>query len=60
MKRYKINKQTGKTKNWKYGGIADNYDSIIEEFETENGAFGVYGLRITDTETNIIIYQKEI
>jgi len=60
MKRYKVNKRTGTTKVWKYSGMADDSNEIIRDFERMNGRDGVTGLKITDTATGKIIYNKEI
>ena len=60
MKRYKINKNTGDLSGWKYRGSTDDYTEVVQEFETIGYKIGLKGLRITDTETNEIIYEKTI
>jgi len=60
MKRYKVNKRTGTAKVWKYAGMADDFNEIIRDFERMNGRDGVIGIKITDTTTGKIIYNKEI
>lgn len=76
MKRYKINtganvnKHASKTGiKWEYAGKVDNYDKRVEAFERniewyrelkESGCATMMGLRVTDTETNEVVYEKTI
>ena len=56
MKKYKINKMTT-NKRWLFGGSTDNYKERVEEFEAMKGKDGVKGLRVTDTETNEVVFE---
>lgn len=76
MKTYKINYaepvNTHCSKNgikWRYGGKKTNLEEIIKEFEDSiewrssmkaKGYSITFGMRITDTETNEIIYERMI
>lgn len=65
MKKYKVNKawkvNTHASKTgikWEYAGkhTREEIENMITEFE--NNIICAYGLRITDTENNTIIYEK--
>lgn len=67
MKKYKINRaypvNTRASKNgvkWEYGGkkTAEEVEELKEYFEA--GHCAMIGLRITDTETDTVIYEKII
>jgi hypothetical protein len=58
MKKYKINNINSANMHWKFAGSTDNYKERVELFEIMKGRDGVKGLRITDTETNKVIYEK--
>lgn len=76
MKRYKVNRgrnvNARASKNgikWEYKGRTDNPQESIEEFEQHielyrewhnSGYSTCMGLRITDTETGRVIYEKTI
>ena len=60
MKNYKINKITNSSKTWRYAGMTNDYNEIINEFERYKGKDGVTGLKITDVRTGKTIYSNEI
>lgn len=64
MKKYKINKVTSNNPSgnmqWRFAGSTTDYKKVVEEFEAMKGRDGVKGLRITDTETNTVVYERII
>ena len=63
MKKYKVNKArkyNGGVK-WEYRGKTEDWKAIVQEFEQDienNGIWYYIGIRITDTETNEIVFEK--
>ena len=65
MKSYKINlaKPVGTTKNgieWRYKGRTKNLEETIKEYEDFYRWSNAIAVRITDTDTNEIVYEKWI
>lgn len=76
MKRYKINnaeevntKASATGIKWRFGGSVDDYSETVNRFENNiewykmkkaNGHTTQLGLRITDTETNTVVYERMI
>ena len=57
MKRYKINKASrAQGMRWRYAGKTDDYKAIVEEFNKYPTTGD--GIRVTDTETNEVIYEQ--
>ena len=63
MKRYKINRayKTNKSVSktglkWKYEGKTDDWQSVVDDYNNYPTVTGD-GIRVTDTETNEVIYE---
>lgn len=57
MARYKVNRANkAQGMKWRYAGKTDNWQAVVDDFNKYPTTGD--GIRVTDTETNTIIYEQ--